>query len=378
MVYDLIVGVAIVYFIYRKLKLQRQFESQIFIGLFIYARLVLPAVDLASSIYLWFDYNTNPNVGASGETVSIVLLAFSLLKLICYLYKGHLLMQTAMDSSVYDVNYLTTFSTLFGPSGGLVQFCCNAVQPIVIYLHVNRFMIPGRDVSLAAYVSIIITTVRFLGKRIHKIVYFIVAKLLPRTGTKWVVEFQDAYDYLDDEIKIEYRLRSSKNRSFCAVIGFIAMMKVCKCLILLLSAIILILNRFTSTCIRQHQLNTLHEKEVIDNMCTWVMYIHTPMMAPISYDWFIDRIESDQCKQLIYEDGHLVANSKWLKAECLSTLEVVALVLTSTVYLAMVGIFLNIKLRMPETRETVGYCNVDAEARDAKGEKMGKLYSGDL
>lgn len=77
-IYNAVTFVAAFIFAWRKLRWKRDFETKVFICLFLYVRIILPTIDLSSSVYLWFDYCTNPNIGASGGLVSTILLAFSL------------------------------------------------------------------------------------------------------------------------------------------------------------------------------------------------------------------------------------------------------------------------------------------------------------
>ena len=306
----------------------------------------------------------------------------------CYLCKCHCLIMGAIDSKFYDRNYLMSFVSLFGPSGGILQFFCNAAQPIIVYLHINRFMIPGRDVTIAAYLSIIITILRFLGKRIHKILHFLlkqVNKLCASKTSSFAVKFEDAYAYLDDEIEIEYRLRTVETSRSC-MLTFALIMKICKMCTLLLSIIVLVLNRFTSTCIRQHQLGTLLrstgvDSEILDPLCTAVSYIHQPFGDQNSLDWFIDRVESNKCKQLVYQDEHLVSNSKWFSLECLTTLEIFALFLTTILYTSISVIFLSVKLRTPTTQISCGSEKPEKQRNgeaDEHQEQMTRLYASDL
>ena len=307
----------------------------------------------------------------------------SWLKLMCYLCKCHFLIMGAIDSKFYDRNYLVSFVSLFGPSGGVMQFFCNAAQPIIIYLHINRFMIPGRDVTIAAYLSIIITILRFLGKRIHKILHFLLKQLNKLCASKtnsFAVQFQDAYAYLDDEIEIEYRLRTVES-SRLSMLTFAIVIKSCKVCTLLLSVTVLVLNRFTSTCIRQHQLGTLLGSNVLDSACTAVSFIHHPFGDQSYLEWFIDRVESNTCKQLVYQDGHLVSNSKWFSAECLTTLEIFALCLTSLLYTSIFIIFLSVKFRTPTTKITCGSEKQEKQRNteaDDQQEQMTRLYAADL
>ena len=306
-----------------------------------------------------------------------------MLKLTCYLCKCHFLIMGAKDSKFYDQNYMISFVSLFGPSGGILQFFCNAAQPIVVYLHINRFMIPGRDVTIAAYLSIIITILRFLGKRIHKILHFLlkqVNKLCASKSSSFAIKFEDAYAYLDDEIEIEYRLRTVES-SRLSTLTFAIVVKICKVFTLLLSVTVLVLNRFTSTCIRQHQLGTLLGSNILDPVCNAVSYIHQPVGDQNSLDWFIDRVEGNKCKQLVYQDAHLVSNSKWFSLECLTTLEIFALIITCLLYTSILIIFLSVKFRVPKTDISCGSEKPEkqrnAEA-DEHQEQMTRLYATDL
>ena len=68
----------------------------------------------------------------------------------------------------------------------------NSHEPVLVYLYFNRFMIPGKDVSMAGFVCIFIV----LLKNLHMLVNFIAKCLNACTSSKCLREYQEHYDSL--------------------------------------------------------------------------------------------------------------------------------------------------------------------------------------
>ena len=65
-------------------------------------------------------------------------------------------------------------------------------QPLLVYLYFNRFMIPGKDVSMAGFVCIFIV----LLKNLHMLVNFIAKCLNACVSSKCLRQYQEHYDSL--------------------------------------------------------------------------------------------------------------------------------------------------------------------------------------
>lgn len=77
--------------------------------------------------------------------------------------------------------------------GGLLTFILvDAFQPVLVYLYFNRFMIPGKDVSMAGFVCIFIV----LLKNLHMLVNFIAKSLNACITSKCLENYQEHYDSL--------------------------------------------------------------------------------------------------------------------------------------------------------------------------------------
>ena len=77
--------------------------------------------------------------------------------------------------------------------GGLLTFILvDAFQPVLVYLYFNRFMIPGKDVSMAGFACIFIV----LLKNLHMLVNFVAICLNACTNSKCLQNYREHYDSL--------------------------------------------------------------------------------------------------------------------------------------------------------------------------------------
>ena len=89
--------------------------------------------------------------------------------------------------------WLTHFSLVFTFSFELCSSVTKPLyEPVLVYLYFNRFMIPGKDVSMAGFVCIFIV----LLKNLHMLINFIAKCLNACVSSKCLREYQEHYDSL--------------------------------------------------------------------------------------------------------------------------------------------------------------------------------------
>ena len=138
--------------------------------LFVY----LPIIDMYPAVYVWYEYNTNPNlVSDRSETVSKTILLFVGFKVILYVISvlcvtwKESLEKKATKSKSYKLLYklVVQYKPLYAVFNG-IQLC-------FVYFYFSRYIIPGREIPL----SIFINSLFFIFLHLPKLIIYTIKVL---------------------------------------------------------------------------------------------------------------------------------------------------------------------------------------------------------
>ena len=138
-------------------------EDALYFFLICFIHFFLPVMDIYPSVYVWYDYETNPSLAFTPRSLkfTFLLLGFVMVKLMFFIWNSLVLNQVIADPEFISRNRLVYRLSCRGVSGGVLPYLCiDGIQSVLIYFYFTRFILPGEVISDGAYLCLALAVLK--------------------------------------------------------------------------------------------------------------------------------------------------------------------------------------------------------------------------